>query len=142
MRDKAHFAPATMADYEMISLIGSGVWANVYSREDQQLHSQVALKIVRRGWTRRHHRASARRTDSCQPDPSQHRAALRGAVTQRAIPYSSWNTSRASGSIPTATQKKLTIPERLRLFAESVQRFSYAHQHPLFIATLSQLTSA
>jgi serine/threonine protein kinase len=120
-----------IGDYRILSLIGSGGMADVYLAVDQQLHRKVALKIVRRGLDtgdiiRRFQREEQILASLTHPNIAR---LYGGAVTPEGVPYFVMEYVEGARLDSYCDEKKLTIPERLRLFRRICSAVSYAHQH-------------
>lgn len=119
--------------YQITRLIGAGGMGEVYRafRADDQYRKEVALKVVRAGQdsgsviTRFR---NERQILASLEHPNIARL-LDGGTTDEGMPYFAMELIEGDPITEYCDRHKLSIPERLRLFAQVCGAVQYAHQH-------------
>lgn len=118
-------------EYKILSLLGEGGMGEVYLAEDAKLGRKVAVKLVKPGFGRtnliRHFRQEERILAGLN-HPNIARL-YGGAVSQDGVPYFVMEYVEGERLDHYCDARKLTIPERLKLFRKICSAVSYAHQH-------------
>ncbi len=119
--------------YQLVEQIGQGGMGEVYRavRADGQYDKQVAIKFVRAGLDTssvlerfRHERQVLASLD--HPNIAR---LLDGGTTDDGIPYLVMELIEGTPMDQYCAAKKLSVPERLRLFLQVCSAVQYAHQH-------------
>jgi eukaryotic-like serine/threonine-protein kinase len=118
-------------EYKILSLLGEGGMGEVYLAEDAKLGRKVAVKLVKPGFGRTnliHHFRQEERILAGLNHPNIARL-YGGAVSQDGVPYFVMEYVEGERLDHYCDARKLTIPERLKLFRKICSAVSYAHQH-------------
>ena len=119
--------------YRVLREIGRGGMGSVYlaSRADDAFQKQVAIKIIRRGLDTDDiiHRFRSERQILATLDHPNIARLLDGGTTEDGLPYLVMEYIEGEPIDRYCDQRKLTIPERLRLFHGVCAAVSYAHQN-------------
>jgi hypothetical protein len=123
--------PVRVGPYRLLRELGRGGMGAVFlaERDDDQYHSQVAVKLVRTGMDTEFILARFRRerqTLARLQHPNIARL-LDGGTTEKGLPYIVMEYIEGLSITHHAVQHKLDIPERLRLFGNICSAVEYAH---------------
>lgn len=117
--------------YKLIDKLGEGGWGTVYLAEQQEpVHRQVALKIVRLGMETRGiiARFEAERQALAMMDHPNIARVFDAGETDRGCPYFVMELVRGEKITDYCRRNRLGLPERLRLFVQVCHAIQHAHQ--------------
>lgn len=125
--------PTRVGPYRLVRELGRGGMGRVFlaERDDDQYHSQVAIKLVRTGMDTEFIFARFRRerqTLARLQHPNIARL-LDGGTTENGLPYIVMEYIDGPSITQFAKQHQLEIPDRLRLFASICSAVDYAHRN-------------
>ena len=119
--------------YKIVEQIGSGGMGEVYRafRADDQYRKEVALKLIRAGQDSGSVIArfkNERQILASLEHPNIARL-LDGGTTEEGVPYFAMELIEGIPITEYCDEKRLSVPERLRLFMQVCGAVQYAHQH-------------
>ncbi len=125
--------PVRVGPYRLVRELGRGGMGTVFlaERDDDQYHSQVAIKLVRTGMDTEFIFARFRRerqTLARLQHPNIARL-LDGGTTENGLPYIVMEYIDGPSLTQYAKQQQLEIPDRLRLFDSVCSAVDYAHRN-------------
>jgi len=125
--------PLRVGPYRLVRELGSGGMGTVFlaERDDDQYHAQVAIKLVRPGMDTEFILARFRRerqTLARLQHPNIARL-LDGGTTENGLPYIVMDYIDGPSITQYASQNRLSIPQKLRLFIDVCSAVEYAHRN-------------